>query len=324
MVQFFKKGAEGMAEDHQHGSVEPDNEAGAGDCGGSSYGRRSSRRPARSAALLVSAVALVSGGIGGATVLAVAGLPTATGMSGTHAPAALPVSRSVSGTLDVAGIANRLAPSVVTIRGDTGNGTAAGTGIVLNRNGEILTNAHVVASDNSVTVTRSGETHGRTATIVGIDTNADLALIRVSDTAGLQPARCGDSTTLRVGDPVVAIGDALDLGSTPSVTQGIVSALARNVGTLTGVIQTDAAVNPGNSGGPLVNRDGEVIGINTAVATNPENGQPAQSIGFAIPINRATQLLGELQSGGAPQSTSPGSGSDQGGIPADPFGGNTF
>jgi S1-C subfamily serine protease len=298
-------------------------------------GKSAPPRRARATVVLVSAVALVSGGIGGATVLAATHLSSSSGAS-TPRPAAAVVARPVGTSLDITGIANRLAPSVVTIRGNTPDGTAAGTGIVIGKNGEILTNAHVVSSDEQITVSREGESRARSATLIGLDTNADVALIRVGDTTGLQPAPLGDSSALHVGDPVVAIGDALDLGSTPSVTQGIVSALGRNVDTMTGVIQTDAAVNPGNSGGPLLNGNGQVVGINTAVATNPETGQPAQSVGFAIPINKATQLLSELRSGGAPDSSNPSAGGDQGGsgrggapdfggAPFDPFqGSNTF
>ncbi|HEY7134334.1 MAG TPA: trypsin-like peptidase domain-containing protein [Acidimicrobiia bacterium] len=324
-----------MREENDYEPVRADEEPRATTSVESSEAKSPAPRRARATVVLVSAVALVSGGIGGATVLAATHLSPSSGASKSPAAAAV-VARPVGTALDITGIANRLAPSVVTIRGNTPDGTAAGTGIVIGKNGEILTNAHVVSSDEQITVSREGESRARSATLIGLDTDADVALIRVGDTTGLQPAQLGDSSALHVGDPVVAIGDALDLGSTPSVTQGIVSALGRNVDTMTGVIQTDAAVNPGNSGGPLVNREGQVVGINTAVATNPETGAPAQSIGFAIPINRATHLLPELRSGGAPDSSNPSSSPDQGGSgqngapdmggsPFDPFqGSNVF
>jgi serine protease Do len=136
----------------------------------------------------------------------------------------------------------------------------------------------------------------RPASLVGSLPGNDVALVRVSDATGLQPVTLGRSAGLEVGDDVVAIGNALNLGATPTVTTGIVSALNREVdlpdgGTLTDLIQTDAAINPGNSGGALVNAAGEVIGVNTAVAGGAEN------IGFSIQIDAVRPLIEALKDG---------------------------
>jgi putative serine protease PepD len=249
----------------------------------------------------VVAAALVAGTVGGY----VAG-----GSRRTTSTASASVTRAsleLSGSrLDVAGVIAKVEPSVVSIQTDiventgfgTQQGTGAGTGIVLDRDGFILTNAHVVADATSVTVTVPGDSHARAATIVAADTTADMALVRVTDTAGLVPATLGDSSQLQVGDDVVAIGNALALSGGPTVTEGIVSALDRSItdenGQLSGLIQTDAAISSGNSGGPLVNADGQVVGINTAVAAS-SGSVNATNIGFAISINTAKAEVAKLR-----------------------------
>jgi S1-C subfamily serine protease len=173
-------------------------------------------------------------------------------------------------------------------------GTGVGTGVIVTADGLILTNAHVVAGASSVTVTLP-DLRDVTATVVSSDTAADLALVRVAST-GLTPATLGDSDELHVGQAVVAIGTPLGEYA-DTVTAGIISATDRtitvSIGTrgqsieLTGMLQTDAAVNPGNSGGPLLNASGEVIGIVNA------GDEDAQGIGFAIPINAAKALVSQ-------------------------------
>lgn len=214
-----------------------------------------------------------------------------------------------SGTLDVHSIVESLKSSVVSV--DTKltvrqgpfvqNGTGAGTGIVLD-GGYILTNAHVVEGATSITVTPSGDGTARTATLVASDTANDIAVLKVDDTSGLTPAKLGDSSTAQVGDPVVAIGNALALEGGLSVTQGIVSATGRSIetenGTLQNLIQTDAAISSGNSGGPLVNAAGEVIGINSVVATS-SGSVSASNIGFAISIDHALDIVTQLTNGKA-------------------------
>ena len=174
-------------------------------------------------------------------------------------------------------------------------GEGAGTGVVIDDQGHILTNAHVVAGATEVTVRVNGTE--RSATVVGTATDSDIAVLRLDDPSGVVPATLATSADVAVGDPVVAIGNALALEGSPTVTQGIVSALDRSIetesGTLTGLLQTDAAISSGNSGGPLVDATGAVIGINTAVAASG-NGVSASNIGFVIPIDQALRIAQQL------------------------------
>jgi putative serine protease PepD len=210
----------------------------------------------------------------------------------------------LSSTNSVGAIVDALKSSVVSVDTElqlrqgpfVQDGQGAGTGIVLD-GGYILTNAHVVADATSITVTPGGDGTTRDAELVGIDTANDVAVLKVSDTSGLTPAALGDSDTAVVGDEVVAIGNALALEGGLSVTQGIVSATGRTIedrtSTLTNLIQTDAAISSGNSGGALVNAAGEVIGMNTAVATS-SGTVAASNIGFAIAINHAKDIADHL------------------------------
>jgi putative serine protease PepD len=135
--------------------------------------------------------------------------------------------------------------------------------------------------------------------VVGEDATHDLAILKIAGVSGLPTVQLGNSSSLQVGDGVIAIGNALGLGGSPTVTEGIVSALNRTVPggrtstTLSGLVQTDAAINPGNSGGPLVNSSGQVVGINTEVSTQGQN------IGFAIAIDQVKPLLPLLEKGGS-------------------------
>jgi putative serine protease PepD len=216
---------------------------------------------------------------------------------------AQPASLALGGqSLDVSNVLARVEPSVVSV--DTTitqrqgpfvqQGEGAGTGIVIDADGTVLTNAHVVADATSITVTVAGETKARRATVITSDADRDLALLKVSDTAGLVAAPLGASSDVAVGDQVVAIGNALALEGGPTVTEGIVSALGRTIqtehGTLRGSIQTDAAISSGNSGGPLVNARGQVIGMNTAVAASTGTVN-ASNIGFAISIDAIRGFL---------------------------------
>ena len=198
-------------------------------------------------------------------------------------------------------IYQQVSSGVVTITatvssGPRGSGQAIGSGIVLDSNGNILTNAHVIAGARQIQVTFSdGQTVN--ATVVGSNTSADLAVIRVSASASsLHPVTLGNSDSVRVGDAVYTIGSPFGLSG--SLSQGIVSNLKQSgttsVGNLSGLIQTDAAINPGNSGGPLVNAQGEVVGINTSIES-PVDGNVG--VGFAIPINQVKQLLSALEGG---------------------------
>jgi S1-C subfamily serine protease len=205
--------------------------------------------------------------------------------------------------IDTASIVERATPSVVSIRvKSTGTDVfdqpiaqeGAGTGFIASADGLIYTNAHVVADADTVKVTLSDGTT-KDGTVVGVDVTDDLAVVKI-DASGLTALPIGSSAAMQVGSPVVAMGNALALPGGPTATQGIVSALDRSIDISSGehlarLIQTDAAINPGNSGGPLMNSAGEVIGINTAVASNAEN------VGFAIALDGAAPILTELAQG---------------------------
>ena len=197
--------------------------------------------------------------------------------------------------LDVAAVLDAVEGAVADIQATGPRQAGQGTGIVYRADGLVLTNAHVVEGATRVTVTTTGDRQARDATVVGTDPDNDIAVLRVTDTDGLVVAQLGRSADTRVGEDVVAIGNALGLRGDPSVTRGIVSALDRTIGDLTGLLQTDAAINSGNSGGPLVNAAGQVIGINTAIAVQNN----AQNIGFAIPIDRAKAIAERLVGGQA-------------------------
>jgi S1-C subfamily serine protease len=179
-------------------------------------------------------------------------------------------------------------------------GTATGSGIVIDANGTILTNYHVV--ENAVKVTVSFEKGTSVeAKVVGTDPSNDLAVLHIStDGLTLHPLRLGDSSTVQVGDPVYAIGNPFDLERT--LTTGVISALQRQITapngfTIDNVLQTDAPINPGNSGGPLLNVAGEVIGINSQIETGG-SGDGSVGIGFSIPINTAKNEIAQLEKGG--------------------------
>jgi S1-C subfamily serine protease len=180
-------------------------------------------------------------------------------------------------------------------------GVDSGSGIVLDDEGHILTNNHVVEGGNEITVSLEAEGTAYPATVVGTEPNSDLALLKIEAPASkLHPLKLGDSDNVEVGDPVVAIGNPFDLQRT--VTSGIVSALQREIQapngvTIDNVIQTDAAINPGNSGGPLINSAGEVIGINSQIETGGEGDEGNVGIGFSIPINTAKEEISQLESG---------------------------
>ena len=209
---------------------------------------------------------------------------------------------------DVQGILAKVGPAVAYVRtqafqsGRFFPSSGAGTGIVLTPDGELLTNAHVVAGATSIKVTVGTDTQSHNATVIGADTNNDLALVKISGVSNLPVADLGSSSALKVGDNVIAIGNALNLQGGMTVTEGIVSALNRSIDatdeSLSGLIQTDAAINPGNSGGPLVNSAGQVVGINTATSGD------AQNIGFAIAIDKAKPVIDQLKKGGGSSSSS--------------------
>ncbi|WP_248959098.1 S1C family serine protease [Sphaerisporangium perillae] len=271
------------------------------------------------AGLALAAVA-VGGGAAGAFV--------ATAAAGTRTVISSPIVRPASdaAVTTVADVARAVQPSVVSITVSSAAGQGEGSGVVLSQDGLILTNNHVVSGVGQDAKVQVKFSDGKTAsaTVVGTDPATDLAVVRAQGVSGLTAATLGDSDKLSVGDAVLAIGSPLGLEG--SVTAGIVSALDRTltVGdqsqqqrqqqlppgwgdggfgqgqtqpqstgtTIGGAIQTDAAINPGNSGGALVNASGEVVGINSAIATNGGDGNIG--VGFAIPINTAHQVADQL------------------------------
>ena len=220
-----------------------------------------------------------------------------------------PVSATQPVAGSVAAAAAKILPSVVSIEVKTTGGGDTGSGIVISKSGYVLTNNHVVepaAGGGKLSVVFPDK-HSVSAEIIGRDSVADLAVIRVHGVSGLTAAQLGSSSTLSVGDQVVAVGSPLGLAGT--VTSGIISALDRpvaagdlngNVNDVIDAIQTDAAINPGNSGGPLVDSAGLVIGINSAIATLSgsqvfDSGQGGSiGLGFAIPIDQAKRIAKQI------------------------------
>jgi S1-C subfamily serine protease len=180
-------------------------------------------------------------------------------------------------------------------------GTATGSGFVVDNDGTIVTNAHVVEGASEVQVRFGEDEDFVDADVKGVDTSTDIAVLQVDPEdveGGLTVVPLGDSSKLGVGDPVIAIGNPF--GYSRTVTTGIVSGLQRQIQapngfTIPDVIQTDASINPGNSGGPLLDANGRVIGINSQIATG--GGQGSVGIGFAVPVNTAKELLPDLKAG---------------------------
>ena len=258
-------------------------------------------RPGRMRALgvlLVAAIAFLGGMAGGRVS------SNSNSSGGTPLVTAATIDPKDVGNTNVARAVAVIAPSVVTIDSTSPDGEGVGTGIIISSDGEILTNNHVVEGSTSVRVRLNGTTAPITAKVLATDAGNDLALIKLVNAKGLTAATFADPESIAVGDPVVAVGYALALDGGPSVTAGIVSALNRTLtdsnGALNGLIQTDAAISSGNSGGPLINLNGQVVGINTAVA-NGDSNTAANNIGFAIgvaEVQRVSALL-RADAGGA-------------------------
>jgi putative serine protease PepD len=244
------------------------------------------------------AVFLFGAGILGASLLrgddsgGVAALPAAPGAAAPDAR-----SRAVRQSYATA------SPSVVSVRAREGGASASGTGFVIDSNGTIVTNAHVVAGANQVQVRFEDNGEGVDAEVLGSDESSDVAVLRVdaSKTQHIKPLTLADSDTVKVGDLAVAIGYPLGLDRT--ATAGIISGVGRAIKAPNGfsidkVIQTDAPINPGNSGGPLLDGAGRVIGVNSQIATAGGGGGNV-GIGFAVPSNTVRQVVPRLRSGGS-------------------------
>lgn len=199
------------------------------------------------------------------------------------------------GALSLQEIYEKNIPSVVSITSQTASGTSAGTGVIVSDAGYLVTNYHVVRRAQSIDVKLTDERE-LTASVVGEDPVSDLAVLYIA-ADGLTPAQFGDSDTLRVGDSVVAIGDPLGVELRGTMTDGIVSAISRDVqvdGRTMNLIQTNAALNSGNSGGPLINSMGQVIGINTMKIGAFADSSGVEGLGFAIPSATVQEIVNQL------------------------------
>ncbi|MFF5143390.1 S1C family serine protease [Streptomyces sp. NPDC013157] len=282
---------------------------------------------------LLAAVAIVAAAVGGGTAYAFQELTGKNNVvSSSTTTSVVPSSKKG----DVASIAAAVSPSVVEVNATLSNGTSTGSGVVITSDGEIVTNNHVISGAQSVKVSTSdGKSY--TAKVVGTDSSKDLALLKLEGASGLHPATLGNSDGVQVGDTVVAIGSPE--GLTGTVTSGIVSALNRDVTVSTDegqqqqqqgggsgqwpfsfggqqfngdtgsstttykAIQTDASLNPGNSGGALIDASGDIVGINSAMYSASSDSSSSSSdagsvgLGFAIPINTVKSDLAKLRSG---------------------------
>jgi len=274
----------------------------------------------RNTVALLAAATLAAGGIGGTVGALVAG------NDGASTPTATATTSSDTKAVDVSALVAKVKDSVVQVNMRTSNAEGIGSGVIISPEGRILTNNHVVSGAEQLTVTLA---NGKTvdASVVGTDPSSDLAVIQAKGVSGLTPATFADSANVHVGDEVMAIGSPGGLQNT--VTTGIVSALNRDVSVPAEedqqqqqsqdsespwglqeqqpqqdsatvsykAIQTDASINQGNSGGPLFNSAGEVIGINSAIyspVTGSDGAAGSVGIGFAIPSNTAQQVVGKL------------------------------
>ncbi|WP_405645619.1 S1C family serine protease [Streptomyces sp. NBC_00019] len=282
---------------------------------------------------LLAAVAIVAAAIGGGTAYGIQEL-TGNDTVTSSSTSTNVIPSSAKGT--VSGVAKAVSPSIVEINATLSNGSSTGSGVIITSDGEIITNNHVISGASSIKVSTSdGKEY--TAKVVGTDSAKDLALIKLENASGLTPATLGDSDGVQVGDEVVAIGSPE--GLTGTVTSGIVSALDRDVTVSTDesqsqggqgggsgqwpfefggqefngdtgsstttykALQTDASLNPGNSGGALIDMNGNIVGINSAMysAADSTSSSSAGSVGlgFAIPINTVKSDLAKLRAGGS-------------------------
>jgi S1-C subfamily serine protease len=217
-----------------------------------------------------------------------------------------------TGSVDLQAIASKVDPAIVdvntVVKTAQSTGQAAGTGMILTSSGEVLTNNHVVEGATSINVTIAGRSGSYTATVVGVDPTADVALIQVQSVSGLPTVTLADSSTLKVGDPVVALGNALGQGGTPSETAGNVTALDQSITAsagqgsseqLSGMIQMNAQISAGDSGGAVVNSSGQVVGMITAGASQGYSSTAPTTVGFAVPASAAKSVVDQIVSGTA-------------------------
>jgi S1-C subfamily serine protease len=238
--------------------------------------------------------------------LILGGVPLAAGSAFAASPSGASSPRLVAnGGLDVSGIAAKVDPAIVDINTTLANGAAAGTGMVLTSSGEVLTNNHVIDGAIDIRVQIGGAGPSHSATVLGYDAADDVALLQIDGVSGLKTVTTGDVGQLAVGDPVLALGNALGRGGTPAPAAGSIVALDQtitatddngsNPETLDGLIQVDAPIQPGDSGGPLVDANGAVIGMDSAGSSTGRFSQGAAD-GFAIPIDHALTIAHKIES----------------------------
>jgi len=259
------------------------------------------RRNHKRGLILTGAVALAAGAAAGGLIGSSHGLTASTMTAASRTP------------LSASQIAQRVDPALVDVVSTLGNqgASAAGTGIVLTSDGTVLTNNHVIRGATSIKVTDVGNGRTYTAKVVGYDASKDVAVIQLQNASGLTTANLGDSSSVQSGDAVTALGNAGGKGGTPSVATGAVTALNQSITAsdegsganseqLTGLIETNADIQPGDSGGALVNSYGEVIGMNTAASSGTqfqsESGQSAAQA-YAIPVDNAESIAKQIEAG---------------------------
>jgi S1-C subfamily serine protease len=259
--------------------------------GGRATRRHQARRAGRRTMMALAGAAVIGTGVGVSTVL------------GGAAFASTPNGQS---------IANQVDPALVDITSTLGyqGGEAAGTGMIISSNGDVLTNNHVVEGATSLTAKISDSSKTYKATVVGVDPTDDVAVIHLEGASGLPTVQIGNSSSVKAGDSVVAIGNAGDAPGDPSVSTGNVVALNQDITAsdtgassenLHGLIQMNAPIQPGDSGGPLLNANGQVIGMDTAAQTQSTptgtTSDQSSNVGFAIPINTAMSIAHQIENG---------------------------
>jgi S1-C subfamily serine protease len=269
----------------------------------------------RRTALAVFAIACVGAGGGTAwalTTAATSSPSTASQPSGSTGTGQNPGGSTSTGGTISAGTVNAIDSAVVDINADTagGAGEVAGTGMIITSNGEVLTNNHVI--DDTINIRAQIDGAGRVyqVKVIGYDASDDVALVQLEGASGLPTVPVGDSSKVAPGDAITVLGNALGKGGTPAEVSGTVSSLGQQITasddsndteTLTDMIEVNAAIEPGDSGGPEVNASGQVIGMTTAGQTSGNPGrETASTTGFAIPINKAMQIITEIRDGSGP------------------------
>lgn len=261
--------------------------------GGRASRRHRARRAGRRTMMALAGAAVIGTGVGAGTVL------------GSGA--------AFASTADASSIANQVDPALVDITSTLGyqGGQAAGTGMIISSNGDVLTNNHVVEGATSLTARLADSQKTYKATVVGVDPTDDVAVIHLQGASGLPTVQIGNSSSVKVGDSVVAIGNAEDLPGKPSVSSGNVVALNQDITAsddsgsgsenLHGLIQMNAPIEPGDSGGPLLNANGQVIGMDTAAQSQSGSfgtiSDQSSNVGFAIPITTAMSIAHQIENG---------------------------